>query len=119
MPSHLPQLIVTKMTQLPDSFIKIREKYPAIYIIVSPPRCGSTAFARVFWEHPTVRYYSHEPFEVTYSRQQDLSEVAAKLDQPLIDLHQVDPDDKNNQGKSLVIKEMPYQVGKNFPIFLG
>ncbi len=44
----------------------IKDNYDQIYVIVSPPRCSSTAFARVFWELPTVKYYAHEPFEGTY-----------------------------------------------------
>ena len=63
---------------LPPSFAALRSAYPEIFVIVSPPRSNSTAFARVFWEQPSVRFYAHEPFEVTYYRERDLSEVAEK-----------------------------------------
>ena len=61
----------------------IAARYPEIVVIISPPRCSSTAFARVFWEHPEVRYYCHEPFEVTYYDDAPLADVAAKLEAPI------------------------------------
>ena len=100
-----------------NPLIGLRQKYDNIYAIVSPPRCSSTAFARVFWEHPSVRYYSHEPFEVTYYMQQDLQQVYNKLLQPL-DLSIVKKNKLTESGNSLVIKEMPYQVGKHFPLLV-
>lgn len=98
-----------------NPFQALRQKYDHIYAIVSPPRCSSTAFSRVFWEHPSVRYYSHEPFEVTYYMNQDLQQVYQKLLQPL-DLNLVKKQKPGENGSSLVIKEMPYQVGKHFPL---
>ncbi len=106
------------MQQLPVPFDAIRARHSAVYVIVSPPRCGSTAFARVFWEHPSVRYYSHEPFEVTYYRKEGLAEVAAKLAAPL-DLAAINPATEGPRGDRLVIKEMPYQVGDRFPLLAG
>ena len=64
------------------AFEGLREKHGEIYVIVSPPRCCSTAFARVLWEHPAIRYYSHEPFEVTYYLDQG---VAAVVEPALMD----------------------------------
>lgn len=100
------------MSLLPPAFDTIRSRHPAIHVIVSPPRCGSTALARVFWEHPSVRYYSHEPFEITYYQGAGLDDVAAKLAAPL-DLAALAPE-AAPEGRSLVIKEMPYQVGDHF-----
>jgi len=111
-------LAFRSMHQLPALFDAIRSRHTSIYVIVSPPRCSSTAFARVFWEHPSVRYYSHEPFEVTYYMSQGLAEVAAKLSGPL-DLATLNPTADAGPGNSLVIKEMPYQVGDNFPLLVG
>ncbi len=95
------------------SFSLLLKQYQNIYFISSPPRCGSTAFARVFWEHPTVRYYSHEPFEVTYYDGQGLDAVHNLLSKPL-DISSIKNSDMIEGASSLVIKEMPYQVGKNF-----
>ncbi len=104
--------------EVPSLFAQVLKKYEAIYVIVSPPRCGSTAFARVFWEHPSVRYYSHEPFEVTYYWNRELDQVAEKLSDPL-DLRLINEQPGTGQGEALVIKEMPYQVGDNFPLLVA
>ena len=103
------------MTLLPEEFAKYRERHENVYVIVSPPRCSSTAFARVFWEQPSVRYYFHEPFETTYYQGAGLDEVIAKLDAPL-DLTQIKHYAADTHAHALVIKEMPYQVGDNFPL---
>ncbi len=108
-------LLESHPVPLSSPFDAIRARHTSIYAIVSPPRCGSTAFARVFWEHPTVRYYCHEPFEVTYYRNQGLDEVAAKLNAPL-DLAKINGNLDQPENGGLVIKEMPYQVGSNFPL---
>jgi hypothetical protein len=71
-------------------FDNILARHTAIYVIVSPPRCSSTAFARVFWEHPDVGYYSHEPFEIVYYNGANLAMVASKMEQPL-DLRHLKP----------------------------
>ena len=91
---------------------KLRHKHDRVYVIVSPPRCSSTAFARVFWEHPAIGYYSHEPFETVYYERQGLTAVSKKLSLPL-DLKTIQ---NQSVGNHLVIKEMPYQVGRHFPL---
>jgi len=95
------------------NFTELLAQYTSIYFISSPPRCGSTAFARVFWEHPSVHYYSHEPFEVTYYDGKTLEAVYEKLSEPL-DIIPVKNGSTSKNTRALVIKEMPYQVGKNF-----
>lgn len=101
-----------------SEFNAIKEKYDQVYVIVSPPRCSSTAFARVFWELPSVRYYAHEPFEGTYFMGQDLDYVLNNLSNPL-DLLEVKQKSGHQLSNSLVIKEMPYQVGDNFPLLVN
>lgn len=97
------------------AFSKIKDRYDKIYVIVSPPRCSSTAFARVFWEQPSIGYYSHEPFEVTYYQNLDLSHVVNKLENPLV-LKPIKNYKNSELGEELVIKEMSFQVGKNFAL---
>ncbi len=63
--------------------------YDPVVVIISPPRCSSTAFSRIFWQHPAIRYYAHEPFEVTYYRNQGLDYVVEQLQHPL-DLAAID-----------------------------
>lgn len=101
--------------ELTPALRAIRDRHSEIYAIVSPPRCSSTAFARVFWEHPTVRFYRHEPFEVTYYEGRDLTDVVAKLEAPL-DLDSLKATRGDEHARALVIKEMPYQVGVRFPL---
>lgn len=108
-------MAATTELQIPSELARVTGQYDEIYVVVSPPRCSSTAFARVFWEQPSVGFYSHEPFEVTYYMDQGLEEVAAKLDQPL-DIRGLKRRPGAGTGRSLVIKEMPYQVGDRFPL---
>ena len=42
------------LKELPEEFQALREQFPDIYTVVSPPRCASTAFGRVFWENPNI-----------------------------------------------------------------
>lgn len=93
----------------------LMERYSNIYVIISPPRCSSTAFARVFWEQPSIGYYTHEPFEITYYMGKELQHVIKKLKDPL-NLEDVKKHTNGKSGKALVLKEMPYQVGNYFPI---
>lgn len=83
-------------------------RYSDVVVVLSPPRCSSTAFARTLWEHERVRYYSHEPFERTYFDGAGIEVVADTLEQPL-DL--LEAYKETAAGEALVIKEMPYQVG--------
>ena len=101
-----------------SKFDAIREHYDEIYAIVSPPRCSSTAFARVYWEQPSIRYYAHEPFEGTYFMDQGLDHALDNLRVPL-DLSDIKSYSFAGLGKSLVIKEMPYQAGENFPLLVS
>jgi hypothetical protein len=101
--------------EFPREFEAVRIRYPEIYVIVAPPRSSSTAFARVFWEHPSIGYYSHEPFETTYFRDAPLADAAATLRDPL-ELEDIKSVDTGPEAEALVVKEMPYQVGTRFPI---
>ncbi len=94
----------------------LRRRHRDVVAIVSPPRCSSTAFARMFWEHPAFRYYSHEPFEVTYYDGLGMDAVLEKLRAPL-DLSRCYG--AQPQGEGLVIKEMPYQVGKRIDLLFS
>ena len=101
-----------------SKFDEIKDRYDEIYVIISPPRCSSTAFARVYWEQPSIRYYAHEPFEGTYFINGDLDQVLDNLHHAL-DLQDIKSYSHGGLGKSLVIKEMPYQVGDKLPILLS
>jgi hypothetical protein len=100
-------------------FDLIAESFDPVTLIVAPPRSCSTALARVFWSLSNYRFYSHEPFEVAYYEGADLERVAALLADPpeIVDL---DPSRREESSTSgLLIKEMTFQVGADFPLLLG
>jgi len=98
----------------------IREIYPQIIVIISPPRCSSTALARVFWEHPEVRYYAHEPFETTYYDGDGIETAIEKMASPLdLETRRIKRYVNGLAGSALLIKEMPYQVGQHVEELLG
>ncbi len=89
---------------------KVIEKYSDIYLIIAPPRTSSTAFARVFWEQPSIRYYCHEPFDLIYHRNLEMNDVQNALLNAL-DLSVLN---RSKAGAGLVVKEMTFQVGERF-----
>lgn len=93
---------------------KLKRRYGNILVIVSPPRCGSTALARFFWHQPAFRYYAHEPYETVYYKDDSEIIVHTKLLSP-IDLSVEYSGKTKLEGQGLIIKEMPYQVGSHFP----
>lgn len=97
-----------------DGLENALNEYDEKYLIISPPRCASTAIARVFWNIEAVQYYSHEPFEKLYFNGEDLSTVTDDIRHPF-DLSKFVEKPHNTEKKGLVIKEMPYQVGGFFP----
>lgn len=100
------------------AFTDLKKLYENIYVIISPPRCSSTAFSRVFWEQPSVRYYSHEPFEVMYFDGAGLKEVIEKLKNPL-DLLPIKNKQYSKKPTGLVIKEMPFQVRSYYELLIS
>jgi hypothetical protein len=91
---------------------RIRERHKEVLLLVGPPRTASTALARVLWNHPDVGYYSHEPFEPTYYRGES-AVVAADL---LEAAEPVGALGGRGTGRTLVVKEMTFQVGDAFPL---
>ena len=106
------------MPTLADQFLKIKQAYSEIFVIVAPPRSSSTALSRAFWEQPSVRYYAHEPFEIVYYQHREIGEVLPRLRTPL-DLRKVKRHPGDGRGRDLVIKEMPYQVGDYFKYLIS
>ncbi len=85
------------------------------YLIISPPRCSSTAFTRVFWEHPSIGFYCHEPFDSLYHKNTDYLTVIQAIKNSF-NLRKLKP--FKYQINNLVIKEITFQVGKNFASFI-
>jgi hypothetical protein len=92
---------------------ELRKIYGDIYIIVAPPRCSATAFARVFWEHPSLGFYCHEPFDLLYYENQCIDDAIQNI------FNSMALDRIKSYGQSLsglVIKETSFQVGANFSL---
>jgi hypothetical protein len=82
---------------------EIRQRFDPALLIVSPPRSGSTALARAFWQHPAFRWYVHEPFDRVYHHGGGEESVLTAVRDPI---------DVGGHGVGgLIIKEMTFQVG--------
>ncbi|GAA2711063.1 hypothetical protein ACFY2R_18595 [Micromonospora olivasterospora] len=78
-------------------------RFCPVLVILSPPRCGSTALARAFWRHPAFRWYVHEPYDRAYHRGAGPAAARAALAEPL---------EVGRPGATgLVVKEMTFQAG--------
>ncbi len=80
----------------------LNNRFDPVLVLISPPRSGSTAVARTFWQHPAFRWYVHEPFDRVYHQGGDERSVLAALDNPL---------DVGGDRNGLVLKEMSFQAG--------
>lgn len=95
---------------------RIKNNHEVILCIISPPRCASTAFCRLFWQHPDIAYYSHEPSETYYYKNAPVLDIYDQLEQP-IDLNIAYAGREKTSGTGLVIKDMPYQIAGHEKIF--
>ncbi len=93
----------------------VRARHGEVFVLVAPPRTASTALARILWNHPSVGFYSHEPFEPTYYRDAG-PEIAAELLESAAPVAELDPSRTAPAGDALVVKEMTFQVGDRFPL---
>ncbi|TLP50887.1 hypothetical protein [Microbispora triticiradicis] len=89
----------------------LAEAYPHRVVLISPPRTGSTAVARLLWQHALITHHCHEPFEACYWGGQGAESVTACLGNPMrvatgdrVRLADVPP------GSGLLIKEMSFQL---------
>ena len=83
------------------------------YVIVAPPRSASTALARILWQHPTVRFYVHEPYGAVYHEGAPPATADESFRAP-VDLDET-VGGKPADAIGLVVKEMTFQVGPCFP----
>ena len=97
-----------------EEMTRVKQRYERVVVILSTARSGSTPLSRVFWEHPALRYYCHEPFEVTYHDGEPYAAAIEKLVNP-IDLVPLKQGALGEIGRGLVVKEMTYQVGDSAP----
>lgn len=93
----------------------LTRRHTRVFLLVSPPRCCSTAFARVFWQQPSIGFYCHEPFEESFYTGHNLAKVREQLSNPL-DLTDLKTDEKQETGSDLLLKDMSFQAALDFPL---
>jgi len=90
---------------------ELAEVYGTRVVLISPPRTGSSAVARLLWQHPMITHHCHEPFEAVYWGSQGADSVDNCLRNPMeieagqrVTLSDVPP------GSGLLVKEMSFQL---------
>jgi hypothetical protein len=91
---------------------RLRERHGEVYVLIGPPRTASTAVSRILWNHPTVGWYAHEPFEPTWYEHAGVARAEELLEAP----EAVGALGGRGAGSALVVKEMTFQVGDAFPL---
>jgi Sulfotransferase domain len=94
----------------------LRPRYDPVLLILSPPRCGSTAVARAFWQHPAFRRYVHEPCDSVYHRDGGPAEVVRAVEDGVDTAVGGGPPP---WGNGIIVKEMTFQAGGLLPEFLA
>lgn len=90
---------------------ELADVYPTRIGLVSPPRTGSTAVARLLWQHPAITHHCHEPFEACYWGNLGTESVEKCLCNPMV----VETGDRVAladvpRGSGLLVKEMSFQL---------
>jgi len=96
------------------SLEEIKSRYEEVYFVIAPPRTSSTAFVRAFWSQPSVGFYCHEPFDLCFHKGMDSNFACQAMASPLNLANFID----DKKGKSLIVKEMTFQVGKFLPLLV-
>jgi hypothetical protein len=91
---------------------RLRARHGEVYLLIGPPRTASTAVSRILWNHPTVGWYAHEPFEPTWYQGAGAERAEELLEAP----DAVEALGGRGTGSALVVKEMTFQVGDAFPL---
>ena len=96
---------------------ELRAWFDPVLLILSPPRCASTAVARAFWQHPWFSWYLHEPFDRVYHDGVDRAQVRRVLAAPLCLAPLREP--ISPEGRGVIVKEMTFQPGALLPELLS
>lgn len=90
---------------------ELANAYRTRVVLVSPPRTGSTAVARLLWQHSMITHHCHEPFEACYWGDGGSDSVESCLLNPMevgtgdrVPIADVPP------GSGLLVKEMSFQL---------
>jgi hypothetical protein len=95
---------------------RLRDRYEPVLVILSPPRCGSTAVARSFWRHPVFGWYLHEPYDRVYHRGCGQTAVDRAVSRPA-ELKALTGGGCGDAAAAngLIVKEMTFQPGRMLP----
>jgi hypothetical protein len=90
---------------------ELANAYGTRLALVSPPRTGSTAVARLLWQHPAITHHCHEPYEACYWGDQGAESVESCLRNPM----EVETGERVAladvpSGSGLLVKEMSFQL---------
>ena len=91
--------------------VELAKAFQTRLALVSPPRTGSTAVARLLWQHPAITHHCHEPFEACYWGDQGEDSVRNCLFNPM----EIETGDRvaladAPRGSGLLVKEMSFQL---------
>ncbi len=93
---------------MPSRFLaaSLTSDFHPVSVILSPPRCGSTALARSLWQHQAFRWYLHEPCDWAYH-------VGLAPQHPVINtlIDRAQHSCARPAGNGVVVKEMTFQAG--------
>lgn len=94
---------------MPNGFLKreLLPRFDPVAVILSPPRCGSTALACSLWQHPAFRWYLHEPCDWAYHI--GSGPPPGSVTDALIDRASFPT--ASAAGSGVVVKEMTFQAG--------
>lgn len=96
------------LDEIPHQEEQERPVFDRCFVVLSPPRASSTAFSRVLWNSPSIRYYVHEPFESNYFQSSGMDSVWKTINDP-IDLPHAVGGEKTHEDA--LLKEITFQVG--------
>lgn len=90
---------------------ELADVYDTRVALVSPPRTGSTAVARLLWQHSAITHHCHEPYEACYWGDQGEASVRTCLSNPMV----VETGERVTladvpKGSGLLMKEMTFQL---------
>jgi hypothetical protein len=99
----------------------LADVYPTRVVLVSPPRTGSMAVARLLWQHPAITHHCHEPFEACYWGDQGAESVRNCLHNPMeIATGDRVPLADVPRESGLLVKEMSFQLdAAKFDVLAG
>lgn len=90
---------------------ELANTYRTRVVLISPPRTGSTAVARLLWQHPMITHHCHEPFEACYWGDKGDDSISNCFFNPMeVETGQRVAIADVPAGSGLLVKEMSFQL---------